>query len=70
MSEGNLFPGVPRIESPAFAVDDLADLTDAEKAIARDLNYKGFAVLDFPDAELDARIDRIKANLAPLRHPV
>lgn len=60
-----VFPGVPRIESPIFTKDSLADLTDAEQAIARDLNTDGFAVFDFPDPEVDARIERIQTNLAP-----
>lgn len=59
----HVFPGVPQIESPLFAQDSLDDLTDAERVIARDLNTHGFAVLDFPDPNIDARIERIKANL-------
>lgn len=61
----SIFPGVPRIESPVFAADDLADLTDHEQSVARDLNAQGYAVIDFPDDQLDARIDRIKRNLGP-----
>lgn len=60
-----IFPGVPRIESPLFSVDPLDDLSLDEQRIARHLNEHGFAVLDFPDPEIDARIDRIKANLGP-----
>lgn len=60
-----LFPGVPRIESPVFANDPLADLTESEQAIARDLNQRGYAVLDFPDPDILARIERIKTNLGP-----
>lgn len=60
-----VFPGVPRIESPLFSQDSLADLTAAEQVIARDLNTHGFAVLDFPDSEIDVRIERIKGNLGP-----
>ena len=60
-----IFPGVPRIESPLFAQDDLTDLSADEQAIARDLNRLGFAVLNFPDPEIDARIERIKSNLGP-----
>lgn len=60
-----LFPGVPRIESPIFPIDELANLSEQEKEIARALHSKGFAVIDFPDPEIDARIDRIKHNLAP-----
>lgn len=60
-----LFPGVPLIESPIFAANPLDDFSDDERRIARDLNMVGFAVLDFPDADIDARIERIKANLGP-----
>lgn len=61
----SVFPGVPRIESPIFTQDSLTDLTAAEQAIARDLNTHGFAVFDFPDPEIDARIERIQTNLGP-----
>lgn len=64
-SSQSIFPGVPRVESPLFALDDLADLRPEEQAVARDLDTKGYAVIDFPDPEIDARINRIKANLAP-----
>ena len=60
-----VFPGVPRIESPLFSLDDLSDLSETEKSIARDLNVHGYAVIDFPDAQFDDRIDRIKGNLGP-----
>lgn len=62
----NLFPGVPLIESPIFrTVIDQMGLTGAERAIAEDLNQKGYAVFDFPDSELDVRIERIRARFAP-----
>lgn len=61
----SLFPGVPRIESPLFVSDELTDLSAAEQRIARDLNRQGYAVLDFPDKEFHARVERIKANLSP-----
>lgn len=40
-------------------------LTDEEARIATDLHENGYAVLDFPDPEIDARMERIKANLGP-----
>lgn len=61
----SIFPGVPRVESPLFARDDLADLSPAERTVARDLHANGYALIDFPDPDIDARIDRIKARLAP-----
>lgn len=62
----DVLPGVPLVESPLFhaLIDDI-DLTPAERRIAIDLNERGYAVLDFPDEELDVRIARIKANLSP-----
>lgn len=65
----NPFPGIPLIESPLFALQrDGMGLTTEEERIAADLNGRGYAVLDFPDPQIDARIDRIKANLGP-RYP-
>jgi len=62
----NPLPGTPLIESPLFAMQRGAmGLTADEERIARDLNERGYAVLDFPDAGIDARIERIKANLGP-----
>lgn len=40
-------------------------LSPVEKKVATDLHERGYAVLDFPDPEIGARIDRIKANLGP-----
>ncbi len=62
----NPFPGIPLIESPLFSTQrGSMGLTEQEERIATDLNERGYAVLDFPDPEIDARIDRIKANLGP-----
>tara|TARA_A100001391_G_scaffold46046_2_gene27155 strand:+ start:33435 stop:34346 length:912 start_codon:yes stop_codon:yes gene_type:complete len=56
---------VPLIESPIFESEDLSGFTEQEQALARDLNADGFGVIDFPDPEIDARIERIKRNLGP-----
>ena len=62
----NLFPGIPLIESPMFgALVETSGFTDAERAIAEDLNRDGFAVFDFPDEDFEARVERIRARLAP-----
>lgn len=62
----NLLPGLPLIESPLLpAIVSSLGLTAEEERIANDLRENGFAVFDFPDADLDARIERIKANLGP-----
>ncbi|WP_022677156.1 phytanoyl-CoA dioxygenase family protein [Novosphingobium sp. B-7] len=62
----NPLPGIPLIESPLFpSLQASLNLTAGEARIAQSLATNGFAVIDFPDAELDSRIARIKANLAP-----
>lgn len=62
----HLLPGLPLIESPLFAqMLPYMRLTPEEERIARDLNQHGYAVLDFPDLDIDARITRIKAALGP-----
>jgi len=62
-----LFPGVPLVESPVFGAEiGRMQLAPEERAIARALHRDGFAVFDFPDPEIDARIARIRADLAPL----
>lgn len=62
----NLFPGVPLIESPVFSME-LAQmrLSPAEREIAAHLNRDGYAILDFPDPDIDSRIARIRARFAP-----
>lgn len=62
----NPFPGLPLIESPLFPMQKASlALTAEEQRVATDLYERGFAVFDFPDAELEMRIERIKRNLAP-----
>jgi hypothetical protein len=62
----DLLPGVPLVESPLFdAMIDELGLSEDERRVALELNQRGFAVIDFPDDELDQRIERIKAYLAP-----
>jgi hypothetical protein len=63
----SLLPGIPLVESPLFEIE-LAGLgfTEQEQDLAHQLNSRGYAVLEFPDTELDDRIERIKADLGPL----
>ena len=62
----HLLPGMPFVESPLFgALMEDQGFSDEEGRVARELHERGFAVIDFPDADLFARIDRIKSNLAP-----
>ncbi|MEO7787304.1 MAG: phytanoyl-CoA dioxygenase, partial [Sphingomicrobium sp.] len=62
----DLLPGVPLVESPLFPhfVDKLG-LSETERAVAMQLHERGYALIDFPDPEIDQRIDRIKHTLAP-----
>jgi len=62
----SVLPGIPLVESPLFyqAVDQ-AGFTDEERQAAIDLHERGYAVIDFPDEQLDERIERIKASLGP-----
>lgn len=59
-----LLPGVPLIESPFFSrmIGELA-LNEEERRIALDLNQKGYAVIDFPDADIDQLAESIKRDL-------
>lgn len=60
----NVFPGVPFIESPLFpTLKTSLELTQKEAEIVTNLHELGYAVLDFPDSEIDARIDLIKHDL-------
>lgn len=61
----SLLPGVPVVESLLFgpSLDDMG-LSATERAIAVQLNEQGFAVFDFPDADLETRIARIIAPRA------
>jgi hypothetical protein len=62
----NEFPGIPLVESPIFAtLLANSDLSEAEQKIAVALNRDGYAVIDFPDPQIDERIARIRAALAP-----
>ncbi len=62
----NPLPGLPLIESPLFPhLLPSLGFSAEEARIATDLFTNGFAVFDFPDAALDERIARIKADLGP-----
>jgi hypothetical protein len=57
---------MPLVESPLFPTHKASlELTSEEERIATELHERGYAVLDFPDPEIDARIERIRANLGP-----
>lgn len=61
----DLLPGVPLVESPLFEQSiDALGLTAAERAVAVQLHERGYALIDFPDVDIEPRIDRIKRNLA------
>ncbi|HTW87005.1 MAG TPA: phytanoyl-CoA dioxygenase family protein [Candidatus Binataceae bacterium] len=60
----NPLPGVPLVESPFFN-DVLAEigLDEATAAVALQLHDQGWAVVDFPDPEIDAIAERVKQSL-------
>lgn len=62
----NIFPGIPTVESPLFRADDPEHgFSEEERAVAEALSTRGFAVIDFPDPDIFARIERIKTTLSP-----
>ena len=62
----NLLPGLPLIESPLFPSQiGQLELTAEEAHIGLELHERGYAVFDFPDDDIDTRIERIKASLSP-----
>jgi hypothetical protein len=62
----DLLPGIPLVESPLFAQSlDQIGLSEVERGIAKTLNERGYAVIDFPDPGILDRIDRVKARLTP-----
>ncbi|MFL5240429.1 MAG: phytanoyl-CoA dioxygenase family protein [Rhizomicrobium sp.] len=62
----SVLPGIPLVESPLFyQVLDHVGFTPAERQAAIDLHERGYAVIDFPDDDLNARIERIKISLGP-----
>ena len=62
----DLLPGIPIVESPLFhAMLEGIGFNEEEQRVAVELHERGYAVIDFPDELLDARIERIKSNLAP-----
>ncbi len=56
-------PGVPLVDSPFFEHDARELLDNYQLKIALELREKGYAVFDFPDLELDKKIDSIKENI-------
>lgn len=64
--QSRLLPGVPLVESPLFENElEHMELDSTEREIAIQLHRNGYAVIDFPDPEIGARIDRIRNRLAP-----
>lgn len=62
----DLLPGVPRIESPFFESIFARDEFDAEtRRVARELNERGYAIVDFPDPDFARVADEIRARLEP-----
>lgn len=61
----DLLSGVPLVESPLFA-QEVDSLPPRYRSVASELHEKGYAVIDFPDADLDQKIDRIERRLADM----
>jgi hypothetical protein len=60
----NLLSGVPLVESPFFnEVLAELELDEPTKAAAVQLHTQGWAVIDFPDPEIDVIAERIKKSL-------
>ena len=62
MLTAELLPGVPLVESPFFEEDAPALLTAEQLRVAQDLREKGYAVIDFPDRDIDEKIEAIKRD--------
>ena len=58
----SLLPGVPLVESPFFETDAPATLSPEHLSIARELNEKGYAVIDFPDPQIGEKIAGIRRD--------
>lgn len=66
MTISNPLSGLPLVESPLFpAFLPALGLSEEEARIGLELHHRGFAVLDFPDPDLELRIERIKGRIAP-----
>lgn len=62
----NPLPGLPLIESPLFpGMIPALGLSAEEARIGFDLFRRGYAIMDFPDPDIEARVDRIKDNIGP-----
>jgi hypothetical protein len=60
----NPLPGVPCIESPFFEkIFNQPEIDEETRRVARELHTRGFAVIEFPDAELEMRAEAIKRRL-------
>lgn len=61
----NLFPCVPLVYFPLVPMQRASmGLASGEERTATDLCQLGYAMLDFPDAEIEVSVGRIKADLA------
>ncbi len=57
-------PGVPWVESPFFSEIFAVDRCDEEtRRVATELHSRGYAVIDFPEPELDALAEALKKGL-------
>jgi hypothetical protein len=67
MSDLNPLPGVPDIESPFFdAIFEQKGVSSEVLQLARSLHEKGYAVIEFPEPDLDLLAEDLKAGLEGL----
>ncbi|MBG28939.1 MAG: phytanoyl-CoA dioxygenase [Opitutae bacterium] len=57
--------GIPKVESPFFDSSWFAEESDEIQEIAQSLHEDGYAVLDFPEPELEEMAESIVRQLAP-----
>lgn len=63
----NLLPGVPLIESPLFQKTVDSGMLDVETLrVAREMHEKGYAIIDFPEDDLETLSEQIINNLHSL----
>src|SRR4029078_13298053 len=63
-SLGDVFPVFPLVESPLFhAIINELHLSPDERRVATELHERGYAVIDFSDDQIEARIERIQDYL-------
>lgn len=67
MSDANPLPGVPDIESPFFEeLFERKNVSPEQMRVARSLHESGYAVIEFPEPDLDHLAEKLIAGLRDL----